>query len=94
MILKIGGVYETKDNTFIYVGVNKCIEFWWDDGYDEEHFDKSELDTSVLKDPNNCLTGIRSKRYNMFYAVWDGANKSTLRYILPVDIITQYALKK
>jgi len=101
MSIKIGGFYKLKDSQNEYVFVQKKIadkvEAIFVDitpnSYSEDHELISTKELEQMIEPK-CYTPFRSKKHEMFYAIWDGANKETFVYILPKDVIENFGLKK
>jgi len=84
MDFKIGGFYETKDKDWFFINEMKGNDisgrfiYIDDEFYDEDIVDitKQELAEKLLD--GKCWVGRYDKDKGL-YAVWDGANKSTLR---------------
>ena len=101
MSIKIGGFYKLKDsqNEYVFVQkkvVNKAEVIFVDitpNSYSEDHELIPIKELEQIIEPK-CYTAFRSRKYEMFYALWDGANKETFAYILPKDVIEDLHLKK
>ena len=104
-MFKIGGFYKISKNEWCYIHRKKQDGYHvifvdidiTDDGrvfYSEdiEYISSDELE-NIIKD-KTCYSAFKSAKYNCFYAVWDGANKETFRYILPKSTIEDLGLKK
>jgi len=101
MLIKIGGFYKLKGSQNEYVFIQKKIadkvEAVFVDitpnSYSEDHELIPIKELEEMIEPK-CYTALRSRKYEMFYAMWDGANKETFVYILPKSVIEDLCLKK
>ena len=101
MLIKIGGFYKLKSsqNEYVFVQkkvVNKAEVIFVDitpNSYSEDHELIPIKELEQIIEPK-CYTAFRSRKYEMFYALWDGANKETFVYILPKSVIEDFGLKK
>jgi len=85
-VIKIGGTYKGKDENWLVIqnrlknGKYTVFDIMYDDGdYD---CDILEMDTNEIQkkaDISVCYSG--KFRDGCLYAVWDGADKDTIRYI-------------
>ena len=101
MSIKIGGFYKLKDSQNEYVFVQKKVTDKAEvvfveitpNSYSEDHELISTKELEQMIEPK-CYTAFRSRKYQMFYAMWDGGNKETFVYILPKSVVEDLCLKK
>ena len=59
---------------------------------DYDTIPKEELEEMIKDSP--CCVPFRSRKYECFYAIWDGANKETFKYLFSKKAIEALGLKK
>ena len=105
-MIKIYGFYKTDyKNEWVYIQKRKGNDYQVilvdidikPDGrviYSEDYdtISKEELE-EMIKD-SSCYVPFRSRKYGYFYAIWDGANKSTFKYLFSKKVIEDLKLKK
>jgi len=105
-MIKIYGFYKTNyKNEWVYIRKRKGNNYQVilveidikPDGrvvYSEDYdtISKKELEEMIKDSP--CYVPFRSRKYECFYAIWDGANKSTFKYLFSKKVIEDLKLKK
>lgn len=105
-IIKTFGFYKSKNkNEWIYVRGKKGDEYKVtfvdinvkpsgkvDYSEDYDTISKKELE-DLIKDKKTYVA-YKNKKRNIFYAIWDGANKKSFKYIIPKHIVEDLGLKK
>ena len=105
-MIKIYGFYKTNyKNEWVYIQKKKYCQYavilvditTKPDGrvvYSEDYdiIPKEELGEMIKDSP--CYVPFRSRKYECFYAIWDGANKETFKYLFSKKAIEALGLKK